>query len=473
MILPLIAWFASACNENVDEGTVWDNPNFVRITVTSEPMKTTDGNSQISWSRTDSLLVFDENNAGFKLGTTDNGAKAIFYSHKWGGNRPRYAVFSTGSDDITCTSDGILSVMLDNVQQVGTLNSYAEDAIISVGKINGNKTAYKINPMKNLSGLIKVAMSDSTAKSITVEAIGGEFMTGYVDVDYARLERADEEFWTATPGKAQSSSVTIAPVSGSDAETLDGCLKTGSYYISVLPQFYAKGLRITVDYGNGNTLVRTLGETDGITIPRSDFNAFDGTLDDTLPDVITIELSFYNENDENPLGAFVPVADQNVAGEEYSYTYNYMLDDAPASKDFIFTISKGKNSATYQHYKASGLDHNVLLFGAKNNAWIKLPGIPGRYLKSVSMSHGNTTAKRFRVQENPQSPVGKYFSSPLLKAPSLTTPVTETVTFPTTATQDAQIINTIEGKSYTMEFTEGASLRVFDITVVYSKTLGD
>lgn len=133
-----------------------------------------------------------------------------------------------------------------------------------------------------------------------------------------------------------------------------------------------------------------------------------------------------------------PVADQNVDGEEYSYTYNYTLDGAPAGKDFIFTISKGKNSATYQPYKASGLDHNVLLFGAKNNAWIKLPGIPGRYLKSVSMSHGNTTAKRFRVQENSQSPVGKYFSSPSLKAPSLTAPVTETVTFPTTATQDAK-----------------------------------
>lgn len=74
MILPLIAWFASACNENVDEGTVWDNPNFVRITVTSEPMKTTDGNSQISWSRRDSLLVFDENNAGFYRG---NGIKKL------------------------------------------------------------------------------------------------------------------------------------------------------------------------------------------------------------------------------------------------------------------------------------------------------------------------------------------------------------------------------------------------------------
>ena len=125
-------------------------------------------------------------------------------------------------------------------------------------------------------------------------------------MDYARLD-AGEAFWTATPGKQQSSSVTIAPVSGSDAETLDGCLKTGSYYISVLPQFYAEGLRITVDYGDGNTLVRTLGETDGITVPRSDFNAFDGTLDDTLPDVITIGLSFYNENDENPLGAFAPL----------------------------------------------------------------------------------------------------------------------------------------------------------------------
>jgi len=469
MILSLAVLFATACDENVDEGTVWDNPNFIRITVSSELMTTTNTENKVSWDRRDSLIVFDKNNTGIKLGTTDDGTKAIFYSHKWSGNAPTYAAYSTSSDDISCTTDGILSVMLDREQQVGTVNAWAENAIVAVGKISGNSTAYKINPMKNVSGLIKIAMHDSTARSITIESIGGEIMTGYVDVNYANLELGDKAFWSATPGKPQSSSVTIAPISGSDASTLDGCLKAGSYYVSVLPQFYADGLRITVNYSD-TTLVRTLGEADGITVPRSSFRAFDGALDDTLPDVITIELNFYNENDENPLGTFVPVANQQTGGEKYSYTYHYTLDGTPVSKDFTFTISKGNNSATYQYFKASGLDHNVLIFGAKNNAWIELPGIPGRYLKSVSMSHGNTTAKRFRVQEG-RNPVGKYYSSPLLSASGSTTPVTETVNFPTTATSDVQIINTIEGKSYTMEFTSGASLRVFDITVVYSKTL--
>ncbi len=474
IIFSLVALFSASCNKNVDQGTVWDNPNFVRITVFSEPMRTMSDNIEVNWARMDKLMVFDQDNVGYELGTTDVTTRAIFYSYAWGGKgkTPRYAAYSKAPQEgIACTADGVMSVMLDGQQPVKAMNAYADNAIVSVGKITGNSTAYKIGSMKNISGLIKVAMSDPTAASITVEAIGGEIMAGYVDVDYAKIVSGEPAFWSPTPGKPHSSSVTITPVEGSDASTPDGCLKTGAYYVAVLPQFYAEGLRITVRYSDGSTLVRTLGATDGITVPRSNSEAFEGTLDDTLPDVITIRLAFDNEAGVNPLGTFVATAAQGANGEEYTYTYNYTLDNAPATKDFTFTICKGASNATYQHFQASGLDHKVLLFGAANDGWIKLPGIPGRYLKSVSMSHGNTTAKRFRLQEESKSPVGKYFSSPLLASPSLTTPVTETITIPTTATLDTQIINTIEGKSYTMQMTTGSSLRIFDITVVYSKTL--
>jgi hypothetical protein len=471
----LVCLFAVSCNEDVDKGTVWDDPNFIRITVTSEPMATSTNNSGLLWAATDTLMVFDKTLTGYKLGTTDLTSKAIFYSHKWGGDSPTYAGYSSAGQEITYLSEGVFGVTLPAEQSFDAVNTYAAGGIVSIGKITGNRTAYIINPIYNISGLLKVSMKDPTAKSITIEAIGGEKMAGAVDVDYALLAAGNPAFWTPTAGKEQSSSVTITAAEGSVASTEEGCLQTGAYYISVLPQTYSQGLRVTVPYGDGTTLVRLYGEAEGFVIPRSDFGEFGKALDDTLPDVITLSLDFYNETDTNPFGVFVATADQVVAGESYTYTYSYELDGQTFTEDYTFIISKGASNATYRYVTPSGISHSVLMFGAANNAWMTIPGIPGRYLKSLSMSHGNNTAaKRFSVLENnPNNPagVGKYFSSPKDKATSATIPYVSTVPFPTGISTGGQIDATIEGYAYTMRFTEGSNLRVFNITAVYSTTL--
>ena len=177
------------------------------------------------------------------------------------------------------------------------------------------------------------------------------------------------------------------------------------------------------------------------------------------------------------MGEFVPAAaGQTAAGEDYTYVYDYLCDGIEMSMDLTFTVSKGSDASASQRYQyttVSGVSHNVY-FNPANNGWVRLPGIPGRYLKSVSMFHGNNTAaKRFRLQEEPPTNadgVGRYFSStPLVSAPSATEPIETSVTVPTGTTTAGQLVNTEAGRSYTMQFTTGASLRIFSIRLVYTK----
>ena len=470
-ILPVAALILASCEEDINKGTVWDDPNFIRITATVESVSNQGTAMEATWTLSDSLLVFDQNGKGVKVGTNDPSTN-IFFSYEWTGSAPGYAVYPASSAS-SVSAEGNASVTLASEQEVRALGTLGQ--VIALGHVEGNRTAYRLEDMKNVTGMIKVSMADSTARSIKIEPVAeNEYICGTVDVDYARLTASEDGFWIPSEGKDMSRSITLTAEEGTEASTMDNCLKAGVYYASVLPQTYSKGLVITVTYVDGKTLVRTMGAQDGLTVPRADVSAFDGTLDDTLPDEIVISLEFYNEDDVNPLGDFIEgVTNQKAAGEEYVWEYQYELEGQNLFKEFTFVVSKGlEANAEYRYTKPSNLEHNVM-FTLKNNSWIKLPGIPGRYLKSVSMWHDNTATKRFRMQENPATPgpVGKYFSSPLLKATASGEPVEVKLTFPTGSTDPNQLQSTVEGKSYTMQFTSGASLRIWKIELVYSKTL--
>ena len=474
----LLALLSFSCSKDDNEGPLWEKSDFVRITATTEQIIGT--NLKQNWLATDSIVVFDHKNVGTKLYTTDNNvASAIYYTHEWPASRPVYASFPyTGEGDLACScTDGVIGVKLESDQKFNPDNTYLTSAIVSVGRITGNSSAYKLEPMMNVMGLIKISISYDNAKSIKVESVAGETLAGYVDVDYEKLLSNDPSFWTSTKDKQQYTAVTLTPEVSSNSEasqTETPLFSAGSYYLALFPQTYSKGLRITITYADGNTIVRTLqsdANDSGITIPRNGIVEFASALDDTLPETMEVNLQFYNDNNVNPLGNFVESKSQVVEGESYTCNYEYTLDGEKLTEPLEFIISKGASSATYSYVMPSGVDKNILIFGAQNNAWIKLPGITGRYLKSVTLIHGNTAAKRFRVQEACTSPVGLYFSSPLIAAPALDSPVTETVTFPTGSTDKAQIDRTVMGKSYTIQFTSGTSLRVFSIKLVYAKSL--
>ena len=123
--------------------------------------------------------------------------------------------------------------------------------------------------------------------------------------------------------------------------------------------------------------------------------------------------------------------------------------------------------------------HKVLVFLDGTESWIRLPGIRGRYIKTVSMSHGNKDLKkRFRLQVGTESSAVAYYNSPLVAAADYMEPATTSITFPTTDTAMGNLKNTIAGNSYVMFFTAGGgganawtpkNMRVFNISVTYTK----
>lgn len=470
-LLSAVLILASSCEDNINKGTVWDNPNFLRITVSTEDLTETGTKLAVNWNETDSIRVFDNESRGVNIGTNDP-AQNIFFTYAWTAAKPVFAAYP--ADRVSsCTSEGIVSLTLDSEQTINSFNK--PGPVLSAGKVTGNNTAYKLSPMSNAIGQLKLTMFEDGADYIKVEAVGGEILAGGMEVDIPKLDKGEENFWSHGSGMQLSNSVTIRPSAGSECITETGSMKAGTYYVSIFPQHYSEGLRITVARNEGDPIIRMLGSEGGITVDRSGIVTFDGALDDTLPEEIVINLDFYNEEDNNPLGTFVATTEQTTDGEEYIYRYEYDVDGINMHEDLSFIISKGgETGASYQFTTVSGLGHKVY-FNSKNYGWIKLPGIKGRFLKSVSMSHGNNTAtKRFRIQEKPASAAaqaGKTYSSPLVKAPSATEPGVTEVTFPTSNSTMGNLVNTTEGQSYYMMFTSGASLRIFNIKLVYTKTL--
>ena len=139
-ILTGITMIAVSC-ENEDS-TLWDDPNFIRISVSTEPMNLLNGSSDVELTEKDVIMVFDRNNTGVELHTTDEpGTDMVYYSHEWTRNAPSYASYhASSSENATCTSDGLLGVTLETEQKVGNPETYGPGTIVSVGKVTGNST---------------------------------------------------------------------------------------------------------------------------------------------------------------------------------------------------------------------------------------------------------------------------------------------------------------------------------------------
>ena len=274
-----------SCSKDIIDRTAEDSGN---LSITALGTKTVLDGTSVNWTSNDVLVVFDNENTGVNFTTTaDKTSYATFTTSNWTGKTPVYASCSQAGADAACSS-GILTVKLDPAQVVKDKSTYAENASASVGIVSGNVGEYTISEMKNVQGLIRFSLKTGFVGSISVEAVNGEAIAGFVDVDYSKIAGGESAFWTATPGKKQSSTITLTP-DGNAAK--DGLFDAGVYYVSVLPQTYAKGLRFVVMDKGGDTLCsRTVGSETGLSIARSKIVKLDGNLDniDTLPETISL-----------------------------------------------------------------------------------------------------------------------------------------------------------------------------------------
>lgn len=446
----------------------------------------------MKWRTTDSLIVFDDELKGVALGTTaKNTPTATFTTAKWTGRTPKYAAAYCPNFNeakvLTCQSEGVMSVKFRAVHTIDNLSSSSFQSSAMVGKVEENAGAYSISEMKNVMGFIGFSLSTAKVKTVTAESIGGEPMSGWVDVDYEKLVKGDKAFWTATSGKAQESLITLTPApkgaanGGTEAAPL---FKAGTYYFAVLPQTYAQGIKFTLYDGNNEVIgEQTVGTNGGVTVVRSQKLNISKSLDSVkLPDTVVIDLYFGSGT--NPLGFTSPgAANESESGETYDYTYTYEDPDTHETKTTTFPVMvcrgtlEDSSAYGYRYLATTGTSYGngtkVVQFHKCLSGWIKAPAIEGRYLQSITLSHGNTAAgNHMRIKTIPAAT--SSIAQMTLTKGGTTAPATMTVNFytdgndcnNTSMNANTTSINT----AYYMIFAE--KNQVIDrLTFTYTKSL--
>ena len=453
-ILSALAFFFASCEEDVNKGTVWDDPNFIRITTSAQPVSVKGETYKYSWAENDSVFVYNEENKVTKLRTNDP-ATNIFFSYEWAGGKPTWAIHPS-VDGITFTPDHVSGILVDSLQAVSKLNTYGQMTFI--GKTTGNRSAYKLTKMSNVTGQIKLSLSIATATSIVVEAPGGELIAGNIDVNPTKLLENTSDCITVVENEAGSSYIRLVPAEGSETITEDGCLAAGSYYFTVIPQVYSQGLRITVNQKDAEPLYRNFRDDDGtLTVMRGESREFEGNLNEVeLPETFSLTFNFLVDGKTNwPFNeAITPTKDQDVSkgvGETYTYTYKFEFDGTTFTRDLPFVFYG--NKATY------GLGVNGLSMGTANSARITLPAIANRYLKSVTVDVTNAYAKGFSIVDLLK------IAEDMVVAP--TKPINGS---PYTLTFPFEGVVTATNTRYYLRFKD-KSTNVKSITIVYSKEL--
>lgn len=393
-LLSVLLLAAVSC-ENDSDGTVWDDPNFVRVSVTQESVINEDKAVSLQWFEADSIRVFDTDKNSAVLATNNytdgKGVPEIFFTKKWTAGTPFYAVRPV-TENTVCTEEGIEGLEIGSAQEISLINS--PGVVPSAGPVTGNRTAYKAT-LKNTAGAVVFAMTDSTVASVKIESVAGEPVAGVYDIDFAKLDGNEDGFWTLQDGSQSSASIVLTPAEGSKAITLEKTFQKGTYYAKVLPQTYSQGLKLIASFKDGKTTEQILtGEEGGLTVPRSGAVAAVKAMDETLPDEFEVKLDFSGDWPfKEPIYASANQA-QSGLGDKYTYEYAYQNGESTFTVDLEFYIYGNKTA--YSNHVASA-PHQLRM--AAKNSRLTLPAIYGRYLKAIKLEVVNTAGKGFELKD--------------------------------------------------------------------------
>ena len=153
---------------------------------------------------------------------------------------------------------------------------------------------------------------------------------------------------------------------------------------------------------------------------------------------------------------------QRAGGEKYTYNHTWTDEGEICSSDFPIVLSRGRyqdSSKSYYSYTApTNITGKILNFSV-DSAWIKLPAIKGKRLKSVSIWHdGASLARKFRVQTDISSRPEQIVWSEAIKAQEYGKPVEMMV--------DLQ--DTRQEWPYVIKFTEPGNFRMFRLVLTYA-----
>lgn len=473
---------AVACAKEAEPSHVHEADGLVPMTFSASAegeiqTKTTYSGRKVYWEAEDEISVFSIGTQVVKTGfkatsVSEDGTLASFSGVAAPGAENYVAVYPHQEANAFDLATQTLTVNIPT-DQVGVGNGFASGANVSVALSIAAGTAAE--------GEEEPAQEES----LKFRNVGAMFCFKFETEEDAaatksvtfRAKKSDTEFWgltgiasvnfdtqTGLPSAAEGSvdHVTlVAPDEGFKAGPV--------YYLPVYPVGACTGMEITFTDVNEKTWVKN-NDLDA-ELKRNCLLNIGSVPDvyDTLPEEITISLDFLNDANVNPLGTFPKMADQSNSGTDFNYTYSYEYEGKAMTKDFVFAMYKGAGYAyTYLGGKTENAPTKYLYIVKSATSCIKLPAIPGRYLKKVSCSHtGTTYARNFRLQEGYPS-AGHYYSASA--APAAATSIgTAEINIPTGTTNTAQLNTTKKGTAYYIQFTSNADYNITNITVVYTK----
>ena len=196
------------------------------------------------------------------------------------------------------------------------------------------------------------------------------------------------------------------------------------------------------------------------------------SVSSTLPDEVSLELDFSaGWPFAEPIAA---KEDQLYSGEVYTYTYTYDYEGVRRYWDVDFVISRDKIDGFEYTYEGGCLCYNANGFSNSGNSYgmMAIPYISGRYLKSITITNGSTTQKRYTVRKGfNTTPGAKDYTSAVKAAAG----ASYTYNFPLTASDDKTIISPGIGtqssglRDYAIRMRDSNS-KVSKIVFTYSKT---
>lgn len=378
-LLSVLTLLAVSCDDS-ERDSAWDDPKYVHIVAPMEAAVADGSARRLAFQTGQQIKVWEQDGNSVNLSANSD---STFISYEWIPKAvPTYAAFPADEETV-CTADGVFTLAVDTVQKV--LTPEILENIVAVGKVTGlQRTSYKAQPMRNVTGYLALRLGYPLVTSIKVESVAGEAMAGDITVDYGRLAAGEKDFYEVID-PAAGTSVTLVP------SVADTTLSLGTYYLALLPGTYSGGFRVTVEYQSGTPMEMTCF-SEGVTVERAGLSYFgDGYADDDLPDDVRIDLNFAESwpfKEE-----YVSAESQSAAsfaGDTYTFEYRYQHEGVERTRSFPFFVKGNKEAYTYE-----GKAFNP---GAKH-ARITLPSVPGRYVKAVryETADGRTSPKGFQL----------------------------------------------------------------------------
>ena len=382
VILFLSTLFALACakeNQAPQEQAEGHKVNLQEVTLTAvqEGLDTktyfNKSTGELTWTSNESdMAIFDGSGLqAFSHVSTEEGGHQATFSGTADVNNPNWiAVHPAMNSSWENSKVYVTFPCFQNARNGGgmlaNMNTMAAKVTHNAGVLNDFT-------MKNIGGLIKLTVTESNIKSITVSTRGGEPLTGKAELSFDGSGNP-----VVTPLQYNYETfVTLLPPSGESE------LAAGDYFVSVFPGTMASGLLFDMEKTDGTAA--SVKASSSLTIARAadlEFKNFDTAASWYTPEETVLTLDFkagWPFNETIASSGTDPISTGWASDGEKVMTY------------------KDDNSILcYVHCAYYITNSGSLGLRIKGSAgdYLLLPSIPGKSLKKVVVKHSNADTSR-------------------------------------------------------------------------------